>query len=108
MSDSKERNLSTKEDKKIKYTLLLLEDNDQKLALIEKLRACMDKMSKFLIDDNEKQSLTCELNSMSNSMLSSHELNKTSLNKINAQAKQIEESCKRIKTSREADSIDAA
>ena len=41
MSDSKERNLSTKEDKKIKYTLLLLEDNDQKLVLIEKLRACV-------------------------------------------------------------------
>ena len=50
MDDSDKHNLSAKEDKKIKCTLLLIADNDKKLVLIEKLSACVDLISDQSID----------------------------------------------------------
>ena len=44
MKNNNQHELSTKEDKNIKYALLLLEDNSKKLKLIDKLNSCIDRV----------------------------------------------------------------
>ena len=46
MSSNKEKSVSTKEDKKIKYIMLLIEDNTNKLKLIDIIVSCIKKLKK--------------------------------------------------------------
>ena len=46
MSRNKEKPLSTKEDKKIKHTILLIEDNANKLKSIDIIASCIEKIKK--------------------------------------------------------------
>ena len=46
MSSNKEKPLSAKEDKKIKYTLLLIKDNANKLKSIDIIAPCVEKIKK--------------------------------------------------------------
>ena len=60
MSDNNASNKSTAEDKKMKATWLLLDDNEQKLKSAEKLKASIDKLSMSLHfdDDDDHQTMS--------------------------------------------------
>ena len=94
MSSNKEKLLSTKEDKKINYTMLLIKDNTNKLKSIDIIISCIEKIKKESISKGTKIDIISELDSMSNNIKNLHYLVKNNLNKVNNQAKKIEEAHK--------------
>ena len=53
-SSKEDKELPTKQDKEIKYSLLVLEDNKKKLNAIEELNFCINEVTKASIDDDVK------------------------------------------------------
>ena len=109
MSDNNASNKSTAEDKKMKATWLLLDDNEQKLKSAEKLKASIDKLSMSLqFDDDDDHQTMSDLMEVHSNIKSSYDVSKRNLHQINPEAKQIEEARKRMKASADAESIDVA
>ena len=56
MSSMKDKDLSSKEDKKIKSTLILYQDNKKKLELVDQINECIGKLEEvfFAIQVNRK------------------------------------------------------
>ena len=74
MSADKEPSIKTKETLKIQFTCVLIDDNKKKLKLIEKLNACVCKISNVLFDDDVKKDALNILNEVSIDIKKSHEL----------------------------------
>ena len=52
-----DKELLTKQEKEIKYSLLVLEDNRKKLNVIDELNFCTNQIAKISIDDGAKNYL---------------------------------------------------
>ena len=98
----------TKETLKIQFTCILIDDNNKKLNLIEKLNACVDKISNFLFDDDVKKDALNILNEVSIDIKKSYELCKNKLSSVNPEAKQVEEAYHRMNKDIDEENIDAA
>ena len=108
-SSSKEYNKwSSKEDKIIKSTLVLLNDNKHKLRLVEELNECA-----VMIKGNNMQSSSLiyvvgKINSVSADIKKSHDAHKHHLNQVNPNAKLIAEAYERMERNRALEKTDAA
>ena len=61
ISSNKEKPLSVKEDKKIKHTMLLIEDNTNKLKSIDIIISCIKNIKKESISKGTKIDIISEL-----------------------------------------------
>ena len=75
----------------------MLNDNENKLFLIDKINSCVDKIEQNIQDDTVKNDIISTLNSVSLSIKESYHAIKSNLNKVNSQTKQIEEANNRIR-----------
>ena len=107
MNADKEPSVKTKETLNTQFTCVLIDDNNKKLKLIEKLNACVDKISNVLFDDDVKKDAINNLNEVSIETKKSHELCENKLSSVNPEAKQVEEACNRTNKENE-ENIDAA
>ena len=94
---NEDKGFSTREDKIIRSTLILCEDNNKQLILIDNLKSCLAKKERLECDSEIKLDLIKSLNNISSSMKDSHELSKFHLKKVNHNTSQIEEAYERIK-----------
>ena len=62
MSNNNESNLLTSENRIIKSTILLVEDNDKKLKLANNLSLVIETISKQCFNDSQKREIINELN----------------------------------------------
>ena len=101
------KELATKEDKVIKSTLLLYEDNENKLKLIDCLKSHMSKIEGLSCDESIKSDLIRIIEHVSNSIKVSHKLNFIQLKNTNPSAHQTQEACERIKKGKQKANEDA-
>ena len=88
MSDSntKSKYFSTREDKIIKSTLILCDDNERKLSIVEKLKSCIEKVEGLSCDDVAKVRIVNDLKFVISSIKKSHDVSKHHLKEVNPSA----------------------
>ena len=110
MSDSntKSKDFSTREDKIIKSTLILCDDNKRKMSIVEKLKFCIEKIEGLRCDNVTKLDITNDLELVISSIKKSYNLSKHHLKQVNLSANQTEETYERISKRTKNASADVA
>ena len=95
-SNTKLKCFSTQEDKIIKSTLILCDDNERKLSIVEKLKSCIKKVKSLSCNDVAKVRIVNNLKFVISSIKKSHDVSKHHLKEVNPSANQTKEAYKRI------------
>ena len=98
MSDSNTKSncFSTQEDKIIKSTLILCDNNERKLSIIEKLKSYIEKMESLSCDDVAKVRIINDLKFVISSIKKLYDVSKHYLKEVYPSTNQTEEAYKQI------------
>jgi len=81
-----EKSFSTREDKIIKSTIVLYEDNEKKVKVINDLKFCLSKCDELECDEVFKTDLIKTLNDISNYIQESYKINQHHIRQVNPSA----------------------
>ena len=93
---------SMKEDNLIKLTLILMQDNDEKLDIVNNLNNLLSKMQGVSLEKIVEIELSEPIKSIITYIENSYKMIKHHLKKVNPRTSQTEEACKRIQKKRES------
>ena len=95
-SNTKSKYFLTRQDKIIKSTLILCDNNERKLSIVEKLKSCVEKFEVLSCDNVAKVSIVNDLKFVLSSIKKLGDVSKHHLKEVNPSANQTEEAYKRI------------